>query len=631
MPDFVEPQLTRLVGRPPAGAGWVHEIKFDGYRMQLRVDGGAARLRTRKGLDWTKRFCEIAADAASLPACILDGEAVALDAHGSPDFSALQLALSEEKTGKLVYFVFDLLFEGGEDLRGLPLSQRKDRLQALMDGAPPRLRFVEHFGSGGEAVLRSACRMDLEGVVSKRLDAPYRSGRGDDWVKSKCRGGQEVVVGGWTSQESNPLRSLLVGVHRDGVLVPAGRVGTGFSRDKVEAILPRLQALETDRSPFGAKLPPPYRRAPAATREHWVRPELVAEIESAGWTGSGVLRQASFKGLREDKPADEVVPEAQAAAPDRPAKAAPAAHPAPATKGKAVVMGVTLSHPDKALWPAAGDEPEVTKLDLARYFEAVGEAIMPHIRGRPCSIIRAVDGIGAPAFFQRHAGQGTSALLEQVTVSGDKKPYLQVDRMEGLAAIAQTAGVELHPWNCLPGQPEVPGRLVFDLDPAPDVDFARVIATAHEVKDRLAALGLESFCKTTGGKGLHVVTPLKPERSEPMTWPQAKSFAHEVCNRMAADAPDRFLTVMAKARRSGRIFLDYLRNDRMATAVAPYSPRGRPGAPVSWPIAWSQAKRGLDPARYTVRTVPGLLKRSKAWDGYDAAAKPLRAAIRKLG
>ncbi len=615
LPGFVAPQLAVTVERPPSGAGWVHEIKFDGYRLQLRTQGGRASVKTRSGLDWSDRFPQIVAAGAGLPDGLIDGEAVALDSHGAPDFAGLQAALSSGETEGLVFFAFDALFTGGEDLRPLPLSERKARLGAALVGAGPRLRYVEHFESGGDAVLKSACSMQLEGVVSKRLDAPYVSGRSDGWRKSKCRGGQEVVVVGWTEGEGKPFRSLLAGVQREGRLVYVGRIGTGFGAKVTADLLPRLRKVEAKAAPFAKA------DTPKVGREvRWVKPVLVAEIESAGWTGEGALRQASFKGLREDKPAAEVVREG------------PAASVLVKTDARSpVVMGVTISHPDKALWPAEGAAPAITKLDLARYYEAMAEALLPHIAGRPCSIIRQPDGIGGERFFQRHAMAGASALLTQVEVRGDKKPYLQIDRREALAAVAQTAGVELHPWNCAPDRPDVAGRLVFDLDPDPEVGFEAVIEAAKEVKARLEALGLTAFCKTTGGKGLHVVTPLDASGKAAVAWPAAKAFARTLCERMAADAPDRYLVNMSKAQRRGRIFLDYLRNDRLSTAVAPYSPRGRPGAPVSWPVSWVQVKRGLDPTAYSMRTAPGLIKRNRAWADYAAAARPLPPAIERLG
>jgi bifunctional non-homologous end joining protein LigD len=351
-----------------------------------------------------------------------------------------------------------------------------------------------------------------------------------------------------------------------------------------------------------------------------------------------MIRQASFKGLRDDKPADDITAEKPAKAtatplakPRAPSRSRPASAATrnPARDRSDAVMGVVLTKPGKPLWPANGAAP-VTKLDLARYYEAVGDWMIAHLKGRPCSIIRAPDGIGGQRFFQRHAMPGTSNLLELVEVSGDRKPYLQVDRVEGLAALAQIAAIELHPWNCQPGIPDQPGRLVFDLDPAPDVAFSRVIEAALEIRDRLKALGLVSFCKTTGGKGLHVVTPLASPKKTKDSWPEAKEFARQVCLRMAADSPDRYLIHMAKKDRVGRIFLDYLRNDRMATAVAPLSPRLREGATVSMPLIWAHIKKGLDPTRFNVRSVPGLLGKSRAWRDYCDAERPLAAAMNRL-
>jgi bifunctional non-homologous end joining protein LigD len=612
-PGFVAPQLCKLVDRPPNGQGWAHEIKFDGYRMQMRIENGEARLFTRKGLDWTKKFREIAEAGGALADCLIDGEIVALDHNGAPDFAALQAAISSGKTKDLVFFAFDLMWAGGEDLRNLALSERKARLETLVEDAGRRIRYVEHFESGGAAVLNSACRMELEGIVSKKLSAPYKSGRGEAWVKSKCRAGHEVVIGGWTTTGDN-FRSLIAGVYREGELVHIGRIGTGFSADKRETLLAELKKRARKTSPF--KDGPPN-----ASDIHWVRPDLVAEIEYAGYTGDGNLRQAAFKALRGDKPAKEVEAEKPASAKKPLAQPKPGAH-------RAVVMGVSISNADKALWPDAGDGEPGTKLDLAGYYEAVGAWMLPHIQGRPCSLVRAPDGIGGQRFFQRHAGKGTSSLFDQVRVSGDKNPYVAINRREALVAAAQMGAIELHPWNCRENEIETPGRLVFDLDPSEELGFDVVIEAAREMRQRLEDLGLNTFCKTTGGKGLHVVTPLGPAR---LNWGEAKAFAREVCAQMAADSPDRFVINMSKAKRKGRIFLDYLRNDRMSTAVAPLSARARPGATVSMPLTWGQVKKGLDPKRFTIRTAPDLLKKTTAWEDYFESERSLEAAIKKLG
>lgn len=611
IPTFIEPQLCKLVDRPPGAPGWAHEVKLDGYRAQLRIQGGAARIRTRRGLDWTQKFASVARAARALPACIIDGEICALDEKLMPSFAALQAALSENQPESLVFFAFDLLIEGKQDLRPLPLADRKQRLQSLLAKAKmgDAIRYVRHFESDADSVLRSACEMHLEGIVSKRLDAPYRSGRSGGWTKAKCRAGHEVVLGGWTT-EGGGLRSLLAGVNRGGHLVYVGRIGTGYSATVAAKLLPSLRKFTRKQSPFGgANAPEPEKNI------RWLKPSLVAEIEFAGWTGTGMIRQAAFKGLRSDKPATEVV--AEVAEHQRPAKALTA------------VMGVTLSHPDKVFWPETVDSKAVSKLELAQYYEVIGEWLLPHLQGRPCSLVRAPDGITGEQFFQRHAMSGISDLFTLVKVKGDKAPYVQIDRREALAAVAQIGALEIHPWNCAAGDPEVAGRLIFDLDPAPDVAFSAVITAALEVRDRLKKLGLVSFCKTTGGKGLHVVTPLKAGKGA-VPWPAAKNFAHIVCAQMAADSPTKYLDTMSKKNRTGRIFLDYLRNDRTSTAVAVLSSRARARAPVSMPVHWREVKSGLDPARYTVQSAAAILNKAKPWEDYAAAATSLASAIRRL-
>ena len=633
VPKFVEPQLCTLKERPPDSSNWVHEIKLDGYRAQLRVADGRAVIRTRKGLDWTDRFAAIAKAARALPDCLIDGEVVALGENRLPSFSALQAALSQQQSEELVFYAFDLLFEGREDLRTLPLRERKRRLESLLSRSDlaGRISYVAHLDSNAEAVLASARKMGLEGIVSKKLDAAYRSGRSESWVKTKCRPGQEVVLGGWTT-EGGSVRSLLAGVQREGRLVYIGRIGTGFGRSVAKELLPRLNALTRESNPFEGEHAP---RKEANVR--WLKPTLVAEIEFAGWTGSGMIREASFKGLREDKDTKDVVAETE---PRRaPAKSGRARKPLAVAAAKAIatatakvagssVMGVAISSPTKVLWPDSGGGP-VTKLDLARYFEQVGEWMMPHLKGRPCSLVRAPDGIGGQRFFQRHAMPGMSALLDSVKVRGDRAAYVQIDRVEALAAVAQIGTLELHPWNCVPNDVEVAGRLVFDLDPAPDVKFAAVIEAAIEIRERLARVGLVSFCKTTGGKGLHVVTPLITAKKA-VQWPVAKNFAHLLCAQMAQDSPRRYLDTMSKSQRAGRIFLDYLRNDRMATAVAVLSPRAREGAPVSMPVDWREVKKGLLPQAFTVRTAPRLLAKAKPWKDYAQGARALPDAIKRI-
>jgi bifunctional non-homologous end joining protein LigD len=629
MPRFIGPQFSKTASRPPSGEGWVHEIKFDGYRMQLRVEAGKVILRTRKGLDWTEKFRATADAARQLPDCMIDGEVVALDQSGVPNFSVLQAAIAERRPDNLVYFAFDLIFDEGEDLRARPLSDRKSRLRELLERSLPgntSIRYVEHLTGSGEAVLRSACSMNLEGIVSKLLNAPYRSERTAAWLKAKCRPGHEVVIGGW-SGTATTLRSLVAGVYRGDHLVYVGQVGTGFNARNTRTLLPQLKAIATNKSPFGGI------GAPRQQKDWtWVKPVLVAEIESAGWTDAGMVRAAAFKDLRKDKPATEVATELPASPSQLDTVTPTARSPKerPSKDPANTVLGITISNPDKELWPAEHGHDPVTKLDLARYLEQVGPWMIQHLNGRPCSVIRAPDGIHAQKFFQRHAMPGIPKLVTLTKVAGDRESYIQIDTVEALIAMAQMAALEYHPWNCEPFYPSLPGRLIFDLDPAPDVPFDAVVEASQELRQRLEKLGLIPFCKTTGGKGIHVVTPLKAHESDRIGWNEAKGFAQAVSTQMANDSPDRYLVNMAKKQRAGRIFLDYLRNDRMSTAAAPLSPRMQAGVPVSMPLNWKDVVKGLDPKRFTIRTAPALLRKTKAWNDYCSAERSLLVAIRKL-
>jgi bifunctional non-homologous end joining protein LigD len=614
----------------------VHEIKFDGYRMQMRVERGKVKLITRKKLDWNERFPEITAAGRKLPDCMLDGEIVAMDKTGTSNFSMLQEALSSGKTGELVFFVFDLLWADGRSLAGESLETRKLLLETFLEEAnsDPRLRYVEHFATDGGAMLKAACRAGLEGIISKKLSAPHRSGRSDLWTKAKCRAGQEVVIGGWWG-DNRKLRSLLIGVHRGDEFVYLGRVGTGYNASNAGDLLEALKPLKQAKSPFSKRVD-----VPRQASINWVKPVKVAEVEFATITGDGLLRQAAYKGLREDKDAKSVVlePHPEIGKEDDAMPTAKAATKATSggivhkkqTGGDPEIMGITITHPNKVLWPKSKTTPDVTKRELVEYYEMAADRLLDELEGRPLSLVRAPDGINGEKFFQRHELMGAAGKISTIKVQGDKKPFLTVEKPSDLVALGQAGVLEIHPWGSKPGDPETPSRLIFDLDPNPDVSFADVIAAAKELKTRIEDCGLTAFVKTTGGKGIHVVTPIKGTPKSPIAWPEAKLFSHVLCQTMEKDDPERYTTNMAKKQRGGKIFLDYLRNDRMATAVAAWSPRAREGATIALPLKWSELNAKLNPKDFTIVNAKALLKRADPWKDMTKAASSLDAASRKL-
>jgi bifunctional non-homologous end joining protein LigD len=611
LPRFVEPCLATLQEKPPAGDAWLHEVKFDGYRLQVRISAGKVRLLTRTGLDWTERFGARIADAlAALPChtALIDGEVVALGEGGISSFSALQAALSEGKTENLVFYAFDLLHLDGEDLQREPLLARKERLEELLKAAEADspLRYSEHFIEPGQTMLRHACRMGLEGVISKRAEAPYRSGRGRDWIKSKCTQRQEFVIAGYVPSKAsrNQLGSLVLGYHEGDELKPAGRVGTGFTRSSAAALKKKLDAIAAKASPFPGD----------AGRERgivWVKPELVAEIAFGSWTASKTLRHASFLGLREDKPANEVVEEKSV----KPRANKPSAATRAGRKAGAETS-VTLSNPDKPLWPDIG----FTKQDLLDYYAGVWERMAPFVVERPLSLLRAPDGVGGQVFFQKHAGAGLHKSVSRMR-DRDGEELLFIRDFDGLAALVQLGTVEVHVWGAKVDAIETPDQVIFDLDPDPGVPVERVREAALTVRQRLEELGFESFLKTSGGKGFHVVLPLRPKAG----WDEVKGFARDFAKAMEQAEPKLYTATLSKKARKGRIFIDYLRNGRGSTAIAPFSTRARPGAAVAMPVAWELLKKDLPPDAFKA---PDVTKKGAPDDAWAAFFKPKRSLKR---
>jgi bifunctional non-homologous end joining protein LigD len=600
LPAFLEPSLASPCEKPPSGPKWIHEIKHNGYRMQARIDAGSIRLLTRKGLDWTDRFASIASaiKTIGLASGLLDGEVVVEDGSGITSFNNLQADLKAGRQDRFCYFAFDLLYCEGFDLTKAALIDRKDLLQQILAGVPAGspIRFSEHLEVDGPTMLEHSCRFGLEGIVSKRRDLPYRSGRGDHWLKSKCIDRQEFVILGYvpSSADSRAVGALGLGYYEAGRLHYAGRVGTGWSGDQARSLRDELEAIIGKKPLLANSLP-----VGAEKGVRWVEPRLVGEIEFRGWTQDRMLRAASFKGLREDKPAEEIVLEEA----PKPAKA-------PGRRDHSRDLAkMRLTHPERILWAAPG----ITKQGLAEFYAEIADWILPHITGRPLSLLRCPSGTDAKCFFAKHPWQGLDDSVRRVEV-GEKEPMMVIDDLAGLLNMVQAGVVEIHPWGSRAECLEQPDRLIFDLDPGEGVPWSATIAAALEVRARLADIGLQSFVKTSGGKGLHVMVPLEPK----VEWDDAKAFTERVAADMAKARPDKYVATVSKRARAGRIFIDYLRNGRGATAVAPYSTRGLPQASVSAPIAWDELSEGLKADHYTVDNIGHRLRylQRDPWEGF---------------
>ena len=575
--------------------------------MQARVDHGRVALKTRTGLDWTEKFKGAAAlDAlAALPctSALIDGELVVEAASGVSDFSALQGDLAAGRVDRMVFFAFDLLHLDGQDLTREKLVARKAALEKLLAGATGPLRYSEHMEEGGPDLLRHACRLSLEGVVSKRRDAPYRSGRTGDWIKSKCSARQEFVIGGFTQSTTSrrAVGALAVGAYEAGKLVYSGKVGSGLTEASSFELWDELERQRVEEPPFADPLPAEARRG-----LRWTKPVLVAEVEFRGWTSDGRLRHPVFHGIRRDKPASEVVREA-------PGKAGGSA--APSTT-MAPVSRIKLTHPDRMLWPDAG----VTKQGLADFYSEIWRWIGPHLVDRPLSLVRCPEGVGGQCFFQKHAWAGLDKAVEKLP-DGEGDVVLVLHDLDGLIALVQAGVLEIHPWGSHIASIDKPDMLTFDLDPGDDVGWEAVIEGAFAVRDRLKAVGLESFVKTTGGKGLHVVTPIKPDAD----WETAKAFARGIAEGLAKDEPTRYTAQLSKAQRGGRIFVDYLRNGRGATAISAYSTRARPGATVATPLGWDELSPAIRADRFRVSNLLNRLDSVAAdpWAQFFDLKQPL--------
>jgi bifunctional non-homologous end joining protein LigD len=632
MPAEARPQLAKLVKEPPPGDQWVHEVKYDGYRILCFKRGDDIRLVSRTGHDWTGRFPSIVKELSSMPVrnVILDGEIVVLRPDGTTDFQALQNAYEGlvpwGKVGRIGYYVFDLLHYEGYDLTRTPLLHRKELLGKILLRSPSQsLLYGDHIQGRGHTVYRQACRLGMEGIVSKRGESRYEQRRAASWLKVKCQKRQEFVIGGYTEPSGSRagFGALLLGYYaKPGELAYAGRVGTGFNEASLRVIASALKPLEQRQSPF--RNPPQGREARSV---HWVRPELVAEVEFTEWTKEGILRHPSFKGLRPDKKPREVTleredpPSAPAAVTRRSGEATKASPPKQGGQGK--IAGITMTNPERILYPDQG----LTKSAVAAYYETVAERIIPHLRERPLSLVRCPQGRQRKCFYQKHLTEQTPAVVQEIPVQEkeEKRMYVAVNDLQGLISLVQLGVLEFHPWGSRADRLEQPDRLIFDLDPGEGVHHRQIVESVQLLRTLLEELGLVCFLKATGGKGYHVVAPIVRGPG----WEEVKSFALKVAEVMVRMRPTLLVSVMSKAKRKGRIFVDYLRNGRGSTAVAPFSTRARAGAPVAAPISWDELTPSLTPDLYRVGNISELLSRPDPWADFFGIRQSLSKRTRR--
>ena len=614
LPSFIKPQLARLVSQPPEGAEWLHELKYDGYRLQIHVQKKKITVYTRNGNDWTAKFPSLAKELGGygIDSAILDGEAVVLDEAGKSDFQRLQNALELGSREAVIFYAFDILFLSGQDLREAALVQRKKVLEALLQKKGKGvIRYSKHFEVGAKDFLKSTCQLQLEGMISKRADAPYSSGRGDTWVKSKCSQRQEFVIGGFTDPDGSRSHfgALLVGVYENGKLRYCGKVGTGFSNATLATIHKKLVRLKTGDSPFELK-------APRGGGIHWLKPALVAEVVFSEWTKDGILRAPVFQGLREDKKPGAIIRERAAAPPEGARKLTMVEREANPFAG--------FTSPDKVLF----SKPLVTKKALAEYHLAVAGRMLPHLSERPLSLLRCPHGAGAQCFFQKHFHEGNPReVTNHKRGARAEEEFVTVNSPQGLVSLVQRGAIEIHAQNGRSSNPSRPDQLVIDFDPGPKVTWPEVRAAAFHLKAILDELKLTSFVKTSGGKGLHVHVPFSPEYDEE----DVKAFSHALADAMVKRHPGAYTANMSKKERVGKIFVDYLRNGRGSTAIAPYAVRAREGAPVAMPITWKELKTLKKANGFTLKLAMERVKKADPWVGFEIVTQKLPLLSAKRG